>query len=185
VLNDAGGFENGQVQFRDLIKQGALTRINRVLNPLHSEIEIDVDDDDDDEEDPDCSGIEAEDHQLEDDKKQLTLSLSHAGGLMITPVDVDSSTDSPVSTPPDNLFDLASFQGAGGFTRHWDLCSSTPFLRSEFAEQIITFDDPHSLSLKAAWVKESEILGVNIFDVHGDTDDWDLVDSIRKGLGII
>ena len=184
VLNDAGGFESGQVQFRDLIRQGALTRINRALSSASSpgtapasfgnlpdpEIDVDV-------ADPGCSDVEEYD---EADEKQLTLSVSHSGGLMVTPVDV-----SPVSTPPNVFSTLPSFQGAGGFTRHWDLCSSTPFLRSEFAQQIITFDDPHSLGLKAAWVKEAGILGVNIFDVHGDTDDWDLVDSIRNGLGLV
>jgi len=194
VLNDAGGTDSGQVQFRDLIKQGALARINRVLessspsatddeslgNPPGPEIDIDngtdcADDDDDD------------DEEYEDDGKQLSLSISSAGGLMVAPVVVGSSSPvSPASSPPPlKIFTAASFDGAGGFTRHWDLCSSTPYLRSGFAEQIITFDDPQSLGLKAAWAKEAGILGVNIFDVHGDTDDWDLVDSLRKGLGII
>ena len=105
---------------------------------------------------------------------------------MVVPAAIDSSTGSPASLPPlPNVFTAASFSPAGGFTRHWDLCSSTPYLRSEFAEQIITFDDPQSLGLKAAWAKEAGILGVNIFDVHGDTDEWDLVDSLRNGLGII
>lgn len=102
--------------------------------------------------------------------------------MVTPPVDADSSVSAP---PPLNVFTVPSFEGVGGFTRHWDPCSSTPFLRSQFAEQIITFDDPQSLGLKAALVKEAGILGVNIFDVHGDTEDWDLVDSIRKGLGII
>ena len=193
VLNDAGGFESGQVQFRDLIKQGALTRTNWVLqssassppgtvdgfgNPLDSELDVDLD--------PDCAGIEEDDYEDGDDVNALTLSLSPAGGLMVTPVDGDPSAGSLVSTPPPpNIFTVASFEGAGGFIRHWDLCSSTPFLRSDFAQQIITFDDPESLGLKAAWIKEAGILGVNVFDVHGDTDDWDLVDSLRKGLGII
>ena len=189
VLNDAGGTDNGQVQFRDLIKQGALSRINRILessspgtddaslgNPPDPEVDIDND--------IACADDFEED---EDDGKQLALSLSPAGGLMVTPVVVGSSSPgSPAShPPPPNVFTPPSFEGAGGFTRHWDLCSSTPYLRSEFAQQIITFDDPQSLGLKATWAKEAGILGVNIFDVHGDTDDWDLADSLRKGLGII
>lgn len=106
---------------------------------------------------------------------------------MVTPAVLDSSSPgSPASPPlPPNGFAAASFEAAGGFTRHWDLCSSTPYLRSQFAEQIITFDDPQSLGLKAAWANDAGILGVNIFDIHGDTDDWDLVDSLRNGLGII
>ena len=105
---------------------------------------------------------------------------------MVTPAVFDPSPGSLASPPlPPNLFTAAAFEGAGGFTRHWDVCSSTPFLRSQFAQQVITFDDPQSLGLKAAWAKEAGILGVNIFDLHGDTDDWDLVDSLRNGLGIV
>ncbi|KAF9782934.1 glycoside hydrolase family 18 protein [Thelephora terrestris] len=186
VLNDAGGFESGQVRFRDLIKQGALVRTNRVFESSSSASGTDdgfgnspgqeIDD-------SDCAGAEDD----EDDVQELTFSLSPAGGLMVNPVDGDrSSAGSLVSTPPPpNVFTVASFEGAGGFSRLWDVCSSTPFLRSESAQQIITFDDPQSLGLKAAWVKEAGILGVNVFDVHGDTDDWDLVDSLRRGLGII
>ena len=177
VVNDAGGTDTGQVQFRDLIKQGVLTRINRAPKPSSSA----TDDESlghlpDPETDTDeaCAGVE----DYEDDEKQLTLSLSPAGELVV-------AVDAPSPVPTTHAFAAASFDGAGGFTRHWDACSSTPFLRSEFAEQIITFDDPQSLGLKAAWAKEAGILGVNIFDAHGDTDDWDLVDSLRKGLGII
>ena len=160
VVNDAGGIETGQVQFRDLVRQGALTRLPSSGSVGHLDVDMA------------CAGVE-------DDEEQLTMSLSPTGELMVA---VGASSSPP---PHAHAFAAASFDGAGGFTRHWDVCSSTPFLRSEFAEQIITFDDPQSLGLKAAWAKEAGILGVNIFDVHGDTDDWDLVDSLRMGLGII
>lgn len=188
ILNDAGGTDSGQIQFRDLIKQGALARINRatqssssatdsesVGNPPDPQTEI--------EDDLACPGAEGYEH----DENQLTLSVSPDGGLMVSPLDVlgPSPGSAPSSSPAPHVFTAASFTGTGGFARHWDVCSSTPFLRSEFSGQIITFDDPQSLGLKAAWAREAGILGVNIFDVHGDTDDWDLVDSLRKGLGII
>ncbi|KAJ7044469.1 glycoside hydrolase family 18 protein [Mycena alexandri] len=75
------------------------------------------------------------------------------------------------------------FNSAGGFTRYWDKCSSTPFLRSPSARQVVTYDDPQSLGMKAEFVKRMGMCGVNLFDVHGDTDKWDLTDSIRRGLG--
>ncbi|KAJ7781110.1 glycoside hydrolase family 18 protein [Mycena metata] len=75
------------------------------------------------------------------------------------------------------------FNGTGGFTRYWDKCSSTPFLRSPSAHQVVTYDDPQSLGMKAEFVKRMGMYGVNMFDVHGDTDAWDLTDSIRRGLG--
>jgi chitinase len=76
------------------------------------------------------------------------------------------------------------YMGYGGFTRKWDACSSTPFLQSDSEKQIVTYDDPQSLGLKAAFAKRRGLLGVNLFDVHGDTDDWVLTDSMRQGLGL-
>ena len=76
------------------------------------------------------------------------------------------------------------YLGCGGFTREWDACSSTPFLRSEGVGQVIAYDDVQSLGLKSSLVRERKLLGVNMFDLHGDTDQWELVDSIRRGLGL-
>ncbi|KAG8921189.1 hypothetical protein FRC00_008372, partial [Tulasnella sp. 408] len=78
-----------------------------------------------------------------------------------------------------------AYVGSGGFTRYWDSCSSTPFLRSPAAGQVITYDDPESLQLKAQFAKEAGIKGVNMFDVHGDTASWELIDAVRSGLGLI
>jgi chitinase len=75
------------------------------------------------------------------------------------------------------------FSAAGGFTRYWDECSKTPFLHSPSMGQVITYDDPDSLGMKAAFAKRVGMLGTNMFDIHGDTDQWDLTDSIRRALG--
>ncbi|KAF8605404.1 glycoside hydrolase [Ceratobasidium sp. AG-I] len=77
-----------------------------------------------------------------------------------------------------------NYVGAGGFSRLWDTCSSTPYLVSKNAKQVVTYDDPESLGMKAAFAKEAGLRGVNMFDVHGDTDDWVLTDAIRAGLGL-
>ena len=66
----------------------------------------------------------------------------------------------------------------------WDACSNTPFLRSAGAQQVVAYDDPVSLEIKAQLVREAGMRGVNMFDVHGDTDDWDLTDALRRGLGL-
>lgn len=76
------------------------------------------------------------------------------------------------------------YVGCGGFTREWDVCSSTPFLHSEAGAQVITYDDVESLHLKATYARQRGLLGVNIFDLHGDTNQWELVDSLRQGLGL-
>ena len=78
-----------------------------------------------------------------------------------------------------------TFSSSGGFERRWDTCSATPFLRSISSGQIITYDDPESLGMKAAFARQVGMLGVNLFDIHGDTDEWDLTDPIRKSLGLV
>jgi len=76
------------------------------------------------------------------------------------------------------------FNAAGGFTRYWDECSSTTYLRSSSMGQVITYDDPESLGMKAAFAKRVGMMGTNMFDIHGDTDQWDLTDSVRSALGL-
>ena len=41
------------------------------------------------------------------------------------------------------------------------------------------------MRLKGAFALEAGLKGVNMFDAHGDTSNWDLIDAARKGLGII
>lgn len=72
----------------------------------------------------------------------------------------------------------------GGFERYWDSCSETPFLRSTTPGQIVTYDDTESLALKARFAKEVGMMGVNIFDVHGDTEEHHLINAIRGAMGL-
>jgi chitinase len=76
------------------------------------------------------------------------------------------------------------FAAGAGFERIWDACSQTPFLRSTPVGQIVTYDDPESLGMKAAFAKKVGMKGVNIFHVHGDTGEWNLIDAVRKGMGV-
>ncbi|KAI0068759.1 glycoside hydrolase [Artomyces pyxidatus] len=75
-------------------------------------------------------------------------------------------------------------RGCGGFTRYWDACSSTPFLRSARAGQVVAYDDAQSLALKAQLARARGLRGVNMFDVAGDTYAGQLVDALRRGLGL-
>ncbi|KAH9482401.1 Chitinase A1 [Psilocybe cubensis] len=72
-----------------------------------------------------------------------------------------------------------------GFEGLWDGCSETPYLRSSIFNQVITYDNPTSLAMKAAFAKKVGMLGINLFDIHGDTDRWDLLDSIRYALELL
>ncbi|KAF9569320.1 glycoside hydrolase [Agrocybe pediades] len=77
-----------------------------------------------------------------------------------------------------------TYAASEGFETLWDGCSETPYIRSTSSGQIITYDSPLSLGMKAAFAKKVGMLGVNVFDVHGDTDTWDLVDSVRRALDL-
>jgi chitinase len=100
------------------------------------------------------------------------------------------------------------YDGAGGFERRWDSCSSTvstilvhqfncyqfwhdidwtllqPWLRSAARQQVISYDDPQSMRLKGELCRRSDILGVNMFAANGD-DGWALIDGARRGLGVL
>ncbi|KAI9574703.1 glycoside hydrolase family 18 protein [Boletus coccyginus] len=73
---------------------------------------------------------------------------------------------------------------SSGFTRGWDDCSATPFLRSDSAGQVISYDDMESLGIKAAWVKKMNIGGINLFDVHGDTSQHHLTHALLSSTAV-
>jgi chitinase len=82
----------------------------------------------------------------------------------------------------DPLTGKVDFVGSGGFEKDWDGCSCTPFLRSASAGQVISYDDPRSLRMKAEFAQRSGMLGVNLFDISGDTDGWDLTAAVANVL---
>ena len=82
----------------------------------------------------------------------------------------------------DQQIGKVNFITSGGFERTWDQCSSTPYLRSTLVDQIVTYDDPDSVGLKTKFARVVGMLGVNFFDLHGDTDEWDLVNAAADAL---
>lgn len=78
--------------------------------------------------------------------------------------------------------ETGQYEASSGFEGLWDACSSTPYLRSSSSHQVITYDNPFSLGMKAAFAKKVGMLGINLFDVHGDTEEWILLDAIRVAL---
>ena len=82
------------------------------------------------------------------------------------------------ATPPP----ARQFTGVGGFTWNWDGCSSTPFLHSGGVWQVVAYDDPASLEIKVQLARQVGMRGMNMFDIHGNTDPWDLADALQHGL---
>ncbi|ORX40551.1 glycoside hydrolase superfamily [Kockovaella imperatae] len=84
------------------------------------------------------------------------------------------------------LDSAGDYVGGGGFFRVWDECSSTPFLKSWDSGQIVTYDDPQSVSLKGQFAAQAGIKGCNIFSIDGDWtgSSWPLTDAVRSGMGL-
>ncbi|BGO90605.1 hypothetical protein NBRC10512v2_002857 [Rhodotorula toruloides] len=82
--------------------------------------------------------------------------------------------------------DTTTFEwvGANGYTRAWDTCSSTPYLYDTSRNVVITYDDPHSLGLKGQLASQQGIGGMAMWDISGDTTDFQLTQSWRSSMGL-
>ena len=76
--------------------------------------------------------------------------------------------------------------GAGGFTREWDKCSSTPWLRSEASGQVVTYDDPESMAAKGRFVRKAGLRGTSTWEITGDMggSQYALFTAARSAMGI-
>ncbi|BGP38961.1 hypothetical protein JCM10450v2_002918 [Rhodotorula kratochvilovae] len=74
--------------------------------------------------------------------------------------------------------------GTNGYTRKWDTCSSTPYLYDTSRKVVITYDDPHSLGLKGQLAASNGIGGMLMWDLSGDTSDFQLTQSYRSSMGL-
>jgi chitinase len=69
---------------------------------------------------------------------------------------------------------------SGPFERKWDDCSATPYLVSDTCQQVVSYDDPESIAMKAEFVSRMGMLGVNFWELSGDTSSLDLISSVRN-----
>ncbi|GAA6029711.1 hypothetical protein JCM8097_001014 [Rhodosporidiobolus ruineniae] len=74
--------------------------------------------------------------------------------------------------------------GTNGYTRAWDSCSSTPYLYDTSRKVVITYDDPESLGLKGQLANQKGIAGLAMWDISGDTKDFQLTQSWRSAMGL-
>jgi chitinase len=68
-----------------------------------------------------------------------------------------------------------------GFARFWDDDAQVPWLYSPESRVWISYDDPTSIALKAAYVREHGLGGIMIWELGGD--DGNLLNAIDRGLG--
>jgi hypothetical protein len=98
------------------------------------------------------------------------------------------------------------FVAADGFTAGWQSCSSTvrlqtpqllfrpcssnkilcqqPYLYNTTRSIVVTYDNPKSIGLKAAYAKSAGLSGLSFWSVDGDSKDVSLLKAARKGLGL-
>ncbi|EKM59129.1 glycoside hydrolase family 18 protein [Phanerochaete carnosa HHB-10118-sp] len=198
VLNEDGNAADGEVQFRDLVQQGVLQYIS-AWSDTSASAKTDAaeydratgDDSGDDtgssDTDDDSDGSDSSDTGPDDGSSDSSGDTGDQGvlpaGLALPGLtDIDSTTLNALSFAGHQIVNV--FNGLKGFVRLWDACSSTPYLRSTAAGQVVSYDDPQSLEMKAVFARYAGLLGVNMFDAHGDTDAGDLVDAVRRGLGL-
>jgi chitinase len=76
---------------------------------------------------------------------------------------------------------VAAFIGHDGFERYWDDRAKAPYLWNAQAHVFVSYDDPQSLALKAAFVREHQLGGIMYWeqsqDPHGE-----LLDVLARAL---
>jgi chitinase len=61
-------------------------------------------------------------------------------------------------------------------------CSDTPFLYN--GQQVITYDDPSSISDKGQFARETGLAGVGIWSIDADTSDLAIASAAINGMAL-
>jgi chitinase len=82
---------------------------------------------------------------------------------------------------PTDFHDVTNYLTDGGYTRYWDSVSSVPYLYNATSHVFISYDDPESLNLKAAYVRKHKLGGVMFWEYTGDANSR-LLDTLHAAL---
>ena len=75
----------------------------------------------------------------------------------------------------------ADFINKNGFVRRWDARADAAWLWNRNTHAFISYDDPHSIAAKAAFVKAQHLGGIMYWEQSLDPDD-ELLEAIWRGL---
>ncbi|MCS2169174.1 glycosyl hydrolase family 18 protein [Scandinavium sp. TWS1a] len=70
----------------------------------------------------------------------------------------------------------------GGFTRYWDSESHVPYMYNAATKELLTYDDPQSVREKVDYINQQGFGGAIIWDISGDTPDYELGKLVGKVL---
>lgn len=76
---------------------------------------------------------------------------------------------------------VEKFIDRGGFVRKWDAKAQAPFLWNAQTRAFITYEDPQSIAIKAAYVRKHHLGGMMFWELSQDSRGV-LLDAIVKGL---
>ncbi|MBW0461002.1 hypothetical protein O181_000717 [Austropuccinia psidii MF-1] len=154
-------------------------------------------------------GLAAYGHQYKMPNSQLTKSnfSGNATSFLFTEFDKGAAQQSPFTAQPQRpqpgpstcggpeennwlykdlincgVLSADAKEGKGGFIRHYDNCSETPFLFNPTTKVLISYDDAESLAKKANYARSKGLAGINVFDATGDTQNHTLFRAIKAQL---
>lgn len=67
-----------------------------------------------------------------------------------------------------------SYGPGPGWQQGYDAVGEVPYVWSTEREEIISYDDPHSLRIKYNWARNHGFGGMMFWVMNGDTDDGEL-----------
>jgi chitinase len=97
----------------------------------------------------------------------------------------DASTFSMDDGSP-MYYNIVKAMAGGSYQRFWDAKSQVPYAVDAARNSMVSYDDPESVKLKAAYVKEKKSRGVIIWEITGDVMEdgsTPLLDAINTGFG--
>lgn len=78
---------------------------------------------------------------------------------------------------------LAQFVDRDGYSRHWDEQAQAPWLWNDLSHSFVSYDDPRSIELKAAFARTRGLGGIMFWELSQDSDGA-LLGAASRGLGI-
>lgn len=76
---------------------------------------------------------------------------------------------------------LLNYLNKNTFIKYWDSVAKAPYLYSKDSAMVISYDDPESLTLKSAYVREKHLGGIMFWEYFGDRS-GELLDTIYQQL---